>query len=155
MFNHAPDNYVCPICVGVDGVEDERTLIRKLDAVYRDDLVMVFVASYFIETCQGHLIVVPLEHYEHLYDMPDEVGARVFSVARKLSVTMKKAYGCEGVTTLQNNEPAGGQHAFHYHLHLFPRCEGDRLHENMGKKREASLKERLRFGEKIRGVLEK
>jgi len=58
---------------------------------------------------------------------------------------MKSAYGCDGVNLLQNNEPAAGQHAFHYHLHLFPRYDGDSLWENMGKKREVSLEERKKF----------
>lgn len=105
MYHHASDDYVCPICLGVEGMENESTLIRQPDIVYRDDKIMAFVASYFIQTCEGHLIVVPNKHYENMYDLPDEIGAQIFAVARKMALVMKKAYGCEGVTTLQNNEP--------------------------------------------------
>lgn len=150
MFNSSPPDYVCPICLGVNGIESDKTLIRQSDVVYKDDSVMVFVASYFIGNNPGHLIVVPLQHVEHIYDLPDELGAKVFSVARKFSVIMKNAYGCGGVTTLQNNGPAAGQHAFHYHLHLFPRYVGDDIYAHMDTKRETTVQERLSFVQKIR-----
>lgn len=154
MYNHAPSHYVCPICLGVQGIENEKTLIRQSDIVYKDESVMAFIASYFIGNNPGHLIVVPTAHYENLYDLPDEVGAHIFSIARKIAITMKKAYGCEGVMTLQNNEPASGQHAFHYHLHLFPRYANDELHTRMMTKRETTVEERLPYAEKIRNAFE-
>lgn len=145
--NHAPAGYVCPICLGVKGVENDQTLIRQSDIVYKDDAVMVFVASYFIRGSEGHLIVVPLRHYENFYDLPDDLGAKIFAVAKQFAMKMRKAYGCDGINVLQNNEPAAGQHAFHYHLHLFPRYEDDNLWKQMGEKRETTVEERLKFVE--------
>lgn len=150
MHNHAPSDYICPICLGVQGIESKDTLIRESDVVYKDDRVMVFIASYFIGNNPGHLIIVPLEHNEHLYDLPADIGTHIFTISKKIAIAMKKAYECEGITTLQNNEPAGGQHAFHYHLHLFPRYENDQLHSHMMEKRETTAEERLPFAEKIR-----
>ncbi len=145
MHNHAPTNYVCPICLGVQGIENEDTLIRQSDILYKDDDVMVFVASFFVKGSEGHLIVVPTQHYENFYDLPDEIGAKILSTAKQYAIKMKNAYGCDGVNILQNNEPAAGQHAFHYHLHLFPRYEGDNLWSQMGEKRETTQEERLKF----------
>jgi histidine triad (HIT) family protein len=150
MITHAPADYVCPICVGIEGDESEQTQILQDDIVFRDDKVMVFVASSFIGNNPGHLIVVPIQHYESLYDLPDEIGATIFAAARKYALIMREAYGCEGVTTLQNNEPAGNQHAFHYHLHLFPRYTNDNLHAHMMEKRRATAEERHVFAQKIR-----
>jgi histidine triad (HIT) family protein len=153
MLHHAPDNYICPICLGVQGVENEHTLIVANDIVYRDKHVMVFVASYFIGRNEGHLIVVPNNHYEHIYDLPDEVGAHIFKIAKKMAALMSVAYGCAGVTTLQNNGPAAGQHAFHYHLHLFPRYADDDIYAHMNAKRQTTPAERAVFVEKIRELL--
>lgn len=155
IHNHVKENYICPICLGVSGVENDDTLIRKGDILYRDEKVMVFIASYFIGKNSGHLIVVPIQHYEHLYDLPDDVGAHIFRISRTMSVAMKEAYQCAGVTTQQNNEPAGGQHAFHYHLYLFPRYENDELYSYMGKKRQTTPEERAEYAAKMKGVLEK
>jgi histidine triad (HIT) family protein len=153
MYNHAPKDYKCPICLGVAGIENEDTLIRQSDIVYRDDLAMVFIASYFIGSNSGHLIIVPTSHYENLYELPDEVGQHIFTLSKRMALVMKQAYACEGVTTQQNNEPAGGQHAFHYHLHLFPRYTGDNIYQHMGSKRTTDAEERLPFAEKIRQTL--
>lgn len=154
MHNHAPQSYKCPICLGIEGVENDDTMIRQSDIVYKDVKVMVFVASFFIGQNSGHLIVVPIEHYENIYNLPGEVGAHISSIARKFSIIMRKAYECDGVTTLQNNEPAAGQHAFHYHLHLFPRYENDDIYDHMTNKRATTEQERLQYSEKIRKLCE-
>lgn len=127
MFNHAPKGYKCPICIGLSGIENENTLLRQADQVYKDDLVTAYINSFWIPTCEGHVIIVPNEHYENIYEVPDKVGHRIFEIAKKISVAMKKAYKCDGITIRQNNEPASEQHAFHYHLHVFPRYEGDKF----------------------------
>ncbi len=153
MYTHAPAEYICPICLGVQGIESEKTLIKKQDIVYKDEHVMVFVASYFIGNNPGHLIIVPLIHYENLYDLPGEIGSHIFAIARKMAIAMKEAYQCEGVMTLQNNEPASGQHAFHYHLHLFPRYTNDEIHTHMTSKRETTPEERLPYAQRIKKAL--
>lgn len=73
----------------------------------------------------GHVAVIPNEHFENLYDLPAPVAAKIHECARFVALAMKSAYGCDGITLRQNNEPAGGQDVWHYHLHIYPRYEGD------------------------------
>ena len=148
-YNHAPTEYVCPICLGVNGVDSDKTLLRLEDIVYIDEFVTAFINSFWITGNEGHVIVVPNEHYENIYDLPENLGAHIFRVAKKISIAMKKAYNCDGITTLQNNEPAGNQHAFHYHFHVFPRYEGDHLHTNMGDKQLADPAKRKEYAGKL------
>ena len=75
----------------------------------------------------GHVLVVPNEHFENLYVLPDHLGARIHELSRKLALAMKNAYDCDGVSTRQHNEPAGDQEVWHYHQHVFPRYRGDAL----------------------------
>lgn len=134
MYNHADKTYICPICLAVQRIESEDTLIKKDDLVYQDEKVTVFINSFWIATTEGHLIVVPNDHYENLYDIPADVGQRIFSVSQKCALALKQAYKCDGITIRQNNEPAGDQHAFHYHMHVFPRYQGDSFNTNATKK---------------------
>ena len=150
MKSHAPKGYVCPICLAIDGTENDQTLIKQQDILYRDDDVIVFISSFFIDGAEGQPLVSPVKHYENFYDIPDALGAKIFQIAKAYTIKMKKAYDCEGVNVLQNNEPAAGQHAFHYHLHLFPRYEGKDIWLNMGNKRLATEEERLEFVKKFR-----
>lgn len=150
MFNHAQTNYKCPICLGISGIESDVTLLKQGDLVYKDETTSVFINSFFIGKNEGHLIVVPNSHYEHIYDIPPDVLHNVMDTVKKLAEVMKEAYQCEGITLLQNNEPAGGQHAFHFHLHIFPRYTDDKIYDHMMNKRLATPEERKKFAEKIK-----
>jgi histidine triad (HIT) family protein len=70
-------------------------------------------------------------------------------VAKQIALAMKSARNCDGIMMVQNNEPASGQHAFHYHLHVFPRFKDDHIHENMLKAQLATPEERLPFADKL------
>ena len=54
-----------------------------------------------------------------------EEGHQVFDVTQKIALAMKDAYHCDGITTRNNNEPAGDQHAFNFHFHVFSRYIDD------------------------------
>ena len=153
MYNHAPQDYVCPICLGIQGIENDQTLIKKEDVVYKDEQVTAFINSFWIKNNPGHVIIVPNTHYENIYDLPDELGMHIQTIAKKVALVMKKVYKCDGITTLQNNEPAGGQHAFHYHFHIFPRYNNDNLHANMVDKNLADPAQRTRYASRLRSAL--
>ncbi len=155
MFtSNAPADYDCPICLGVTRTESDKTLMRATDIVYSDELVTVFINSFFMGKNAGHVIVVPNEHYENMYDLPEPVGHHIFDVAKKCSRAIKTVYNADGITIQQNNEPAGDQHAFHYHLHVFPRYENDGFNNIAPEqKRLAAPDERQTYAEKLKPVL--
>lgn len=153
MYNHAPESYKCPLCLAVQGIECEDTLVKNTDIVFRDDLATVLINSFFIKNNPGHVIVIPNKHFENLYYIPVKTLQHIVDVAQKIALVMKKSYNCEGITLLQNNEPIGDQHAFHFHLHIFPRYENDELHKNMADKKLANPKIRAEFANKIRKYL--
>src|SRR4051812_25966230 len=106
MYNHAPYDYICPICLGVQGIEGDKTLIRKSDIIFQDDMVTVFIGSFFVGNNPGHPIIVPNAHYENLYDLPAREASRIIEVSKKVAIALKVARNCDGVMVLQNNEPA-------------------------------------------------
>ncbi|MCX6731204.1 MAG: HIT family protein [Candidatus Roizmanbacteria bacterium] len=150
MFNHTPHNYICPICLGIKGIENEHTLLKKTDLVYRDDSISIFVNSFFIKGNEGHIIIVPNSHYEHIYDLPTPIAHRIIEYAKKYSIMIKKAYNCQGVTLQQNNEPAGDQHAYHFHLHVFPRYTNDSFFKNAKNKINTTHEERAYYVNKLK-----
>jgi len=154
MYRHAPKNYKCPICIGLSGVENEDTLLKQADEIYKDDLVTAYINSFWIPTCEGHVIIVPNKHYENIYGIPEAYGHRIFEVSKKISIAMKKAYKCNGITIRQNNETASSQHAFHYHMHIFPRYTGDSFDINLTQKSILSVPhERIKYAKKLKKQL--
>lgn len=149
MFNNAPEGYKCPICIAIHGEENNDTWIVQDDIFYRDDLVMGFIGSKSIKGNEGHPLVVPIEHYENLYDLPDNVAERVIQISKQIAIALKEVRKADGVTLVQNNEPAGDQHAFHYHMHVVPRFEGDDFHKELWKAKRSDPEERLEYAHQL------
>jgi histidine triad (HIT) family protein len=153
MVRHAPPRYRCPFCAIAAGDACDGVYTAVDDVVCRDGPVMAFIASHWWERNPGHVIVVPVEHYENLYELPDEVGGAVFKLSRRIAIALKRSYGCDGMSVRQHNEPAGQQDVWHYHLHVFPRYHDDRLYRADGPKRLASPAERRPFAARLRSAL--
>ena len=76
---------------------------------------------------RGHALILPKEHYRNLYDLDDELAAKVMVLAKKMINRLKEVLGCDGYNIVQNNEEVAGQTGFHFHMHLIPRYEGDQV----------------------------
>ena len=155
MFNNAPKEYICPICLAIKGKESEETWIMQDDIFYRDDLVMGFISSKAIKGNEGHSLIVPIEHYENIYDLPDTVSARIIAAARKTAIALKELRGADGINLVQNNEPAAGQHAFHYHLHVIPRFKSDNFEVEFWQAEKSEPKDRIIYAEDLRKWFER
>ncbi len=93
--------------------------------IYEDDDFTVILDA--APAAKGHALILPKQHSDNLYTLPDEIGAKVMPLAGKIAAGMKKALHCDGVNVVQNNEPAAGQTVFHFHVHVIPRMEKDHM----------------------------
>jgi histidine triad (HIT) family protein len=124
------------------------------DIVYADDALLAFISPRTWPLNAGNVLIVPRAHYENLYDMPDDLLAHVMVIAKQIAIAMKVAYSCDGTSLRQHNEPAGNQDVWHFHLHVFPRWEGDRLYQRTDEAREVDAEERRMYAAQLREVLE-
>lgn len=76
---------------------------------------------------KGHALILPKEHYRNLYDLDDELAAKALVLAKKMTLRLKDVLGCDGYNIVQNNEEAAGQTVFHFHMHMIPRYQGDKV----------------------------
>ena len=148
MFNHAPEGYVCPFCLIVDGVENEQINTKQNDIIYKDDYVTAFISSSWWKNNKGHVIIIPNKHIENIYDLPSEFSYRIHDLEKEIALALKKTYKCDGVSSRQHNEPCGNQDVWHYHLHVFPRYKGDNLYKT--DRENSNPEERLEYVQKLR-----
>ena len=73
----------------------------------------------------GHVLVVPREHYESLLEVPEELGMHLFKVTMRLANAVRNVTGCDDLNIVVNSGAAAGQDEPHYHVHIIPRREGD------------------------------
>lgn len=74
---------------------------------------------------KGHALILPKQHADNLYELPDETAAKALVLAKKLAKHMKDKLGCDGLNVVQNNGEVAGQTVLHFHLHLIPRYTSD------------------------------
>ncbi|RWA64191.1 HIT family protein [Mesorhizobium sp.] len=98
--------------------------------VYEDDAVIAFMDVMPQGT--GHTLVVPKAPSRNLLDADTATLGPLFIAVQKLAQAVKKAFGADGVTILQFNEPASGQTVYHLHVHVIPRFEGVPLKPHSG-----------------------
>ena len=70
---------------------------------------------------KGHSLILPKNHYANLFELEDEVAAKVLPLSKKMAAHMTEVLGCDGINVLQNNGEAAGQTVHHFHVHLIPR----------------------------------
>lgn len=128
MHNHAPPDYACPFCRNLETGEAD----LPLEFVHRDADVFVKMNPKWWPRNPGAVLVIPNEHHENVYDLPVELGTPIQRAVHRAALAMKDAFGCDGVSTRQHNEPEGNQDVWHYHVHVFPRWRGDGLYGSHG-----------------------
>lgn len=98
--------------------------------VYEDDAVVAFMDV--MPQGPGHTLVVPKAPSRNLLDADPSTLGPLFTVVKQVALAVKKAFGADGVTVLQFNEPASGQTVYHLHVHVIPRFEGIALKPHTG-----------------------
>ena len=154
MYNHAPKDYKCPLCLIINGKDNPDFYAKVSDIFYKDEFITAFIGGKWWPNNKGGTIIIPNKHFENLYEIDEEYGHKIFDFSKKLAIALKKVYKCDGVSTRQHNETAGNQDAWHYHLHVIPRYVDDRLYQNHDKKYWSTSEQRKPYVNKLKKYFE-
>ena len=100
----------CVFCNIVEGKIPSHT-------IFEDEIVKVIMDVN--PRSNGHLLVIPNNHYQDFYDIDNEVLSHIFDIAKKMCVLLTKKLGCDGITLEENNGIS--QEVKHFHLHIIPK----------------------------------
>lgn len=103
-------------------------IVRKqahASIVYEDETVLAFIDIRPLS--EGHTLVIPKEHYETIFEIPEELLAQLHRIVKRVALAAKKATEADGISIFQQNGAAAGQEVFHFHVHVVPRHEGQKL----------------------------
>lgn len=107
--------------------------------LYEDEKTFAFMD--IMPRGDGHCLVMPKAPARNILDIEPKDMAAVMVTVQKLSHAIIKAFGADGITVQQFNEPAGGQVVFHLHVHVIPRFEGVRLRPHTGEMESSDILE--------------
>jgi histidine triad (HIT) family protein len=109
-----PDD--CAFCSIVRGDADAHV-------VFEDEVSLAFLDNRPL--FPGHSLLVPREHHETMWDLPDELLTALYVNAREISLAIREAMGAQGAFVAANNVVS--QSVPHFHIHLVPRVRKDGL----------------------------
>jgi histidine triad (HIT) family protein len=91
--------------------------------VFEDEVSLAFLDQRPLFS--GHSLLVPREHYETIWDLPDGLVGPLFANAKLLSEAIRDAMNAEGAFIASNNVVS--QSVPHLHVHVVPRNRKDGL----------------------------
>lgn len=106
----------CVFCRIIGGEE-------MVSIVHEDDRAIAFMDIQ--PASAGHTLVVSRDHYDTIFDLPEELAAHCLSVAKRIAAGIRGATEAEAVNVFSANGRAGGQDVPHFHLHLIPVRDGE------------------------------
>ena len=134
----------CLFCAIVAGEVDAHI-------VFEDRLSLAFLDHRPL--FPGHSLLVPREHHETIWDLPDELVGPLFANARFLSGAIRAAMDSQGAFVAVNNVVS--QSVPHLHVHLVPRNRKDGLRGFFWPRRKYDSDEHMtETAAKIRAVVE-
>ncbi len=90
----------------------------------QDEHAMVVMNKYPYNT--GHLLVLPREHIGNIWDLPEDVNARLAFWLKAAGRILTAELGCHGLNLGMNHgQVAGAGIPEHLHWHIVPRWGGD------------------------------
>ena len=107
---------VCAFCGIVAGS-------MEASVVYEDDATLAFMDLR--QPNAGHVLVIPKEHVETIYDLLPETGARLMQTVIRTARAVRRSVQPGGLSIWQSNGEAAGQEVPHLHVHLFARQPRD------------------------------
>ena len=103
---------LCVFC-GIVRNEGSRSVL------YEDTRVLAFLDHRPIS--EGHTLVIPKQHYENIFQIPEDEAAHLFTIVKKLAAAVRTGVKADGISLVQNNGKAANQIVFHLHVHVIPR----------------------------------
>jgi histidine triad (HIT) family protein len=99
-------------------------IVRKeapSSVVYEDSDILAFMDIRPVS--EGHTLIITKQHYENIFDTPEEQIAIAHKITQRIANAVKKVTKADGISIVQQNGKAAGQEVFHLHIHVIPRFE--------------------------------
>jgi histidine triad (HIT) family protein len=133
----------CAFCAIVAGDEPG-------SVVFEDGVSVAFLDNRPL--FPGHVLLVPRDHHEAIWDLPEGLIGPLFTNAQVLSIAVRDAMGAEGVFVAANNVVS--QSVPHFHIHVVPRVRKDGLRGFFWPRRKYESEEHLaRTAEVVRDAV--
>jgi histidine triad (HIT) family protein len=92
--------------------------------LYEDESIIAFLVKHPVSL--GHTLVIPKEHAEHFSSLEDVEG---FARGLKQLLRIMEEKISPHLNLIVNQGKKAGQDVDHFHMHIIPRYEGEKIFE--------------------------
>ena len=142
------DSGICPTCF-----DNEHNFLlygdKKDKLLYEDNLFECFLVGN--PRANGHTAISTKKHYKDMLEIDDEICQKIFVLAKRTMIAIKRVYKCESVYLCTMCDGPMN----HFHLQLIPRYSFEkRGSKNFVKDRMQYIEDKEKIN-KIREILKK
>jgi histidine triad (HIT) family protein len=92
--------------------------------VYENESVYAFLDIHPVN--EYHTLVIPKNHYDNIFDIPEHELKEVIGVIKKLVTLFNSKLGISNIQIISSSGFEAQQDVFHMHFHIVPRKKGDK-----------------------------
>lgn len=89
--------------------------------IYEDETIIAFLDIDPIS--EGHTLIIPKKHIKDIYLIDSDTAGKIIVKAAEIGIILKKVFGFDGVSIMENNDVFQDVH--HFHLHVYGRRVDD------------------------------
>ena len=93
--------------------------------IYEDEYVLAFLDIEPVS--EGHTLVIPKKHFPTVFDIDKETLQKVAVGVKKVTEILKEKLDVDACNLFQSNGEKAEQDVPHFHIHVIPRREGDKI----------------------------
>ena len=93
--------------------------------VFENDNFVVILDAF--PANEGHSLVIPKKHYQNIFEIDEETLKEGYVLAKKVAEKLKNKLNIKNINILQNNGVLASQSVNHFHIHVIPRIENDKV----------------------------
>jgi len=141
-----------------EGSEDAKCLFCEIAAgrvetikIFEDPAI--FVMLDISPANPGHLIIIPKEHYQFIFQVPDQVLWDMMRIAKLIIPSLINIVKAKGFNLLISQGIAAGQRVEHLSLNIIPRFEKDSI--SFDWERKQLMQEQNEIAAKLREIFSK
>lgn len=97
--------------------------------IYEDESIIAFLDVN--PKCNGHTLVVPKEHFQDVYEIPEVALLYLETIGKKIAKDLMEKLSVTGITFMMNYGTS--QEVKHIHLHILPNFDKKQTIEDVEK----------------------
>lgn len=141
----------CLFCDFISGKRKNHPSGYPFAAINETQNTVCFMAIDIPATEDGHLLIIPKNHFTYIGDVPKEILHELIDQVSLITRVLRKTH--QGCNILLNDGKSAGQHILHAHFHVIPRDKGDKIKIDVWKRKKINKYGFMKLNKKIKSLI--